>query len=157
EVDGAMEAGLQEIREAVRLDPLTPSTSMWIGMAYFIGRRYDEAAREIQKLTETQPDFALAHNILGNLYEFEGRPKEAIAEFQRSRALDPHSPWTFGYLGHAYGLGGDRERALAMLRALDAAADSGRFVDPVSRAMVFAGLGDKARTLDALEDVLAKR
>jgi hypothetical protein len=40
---------------------------------------------------------------------------------------------------------------------MDAVADSGRFVDPVSRATVFAGLGDKSRTLDALEDALAKR
>jgi len=157
EVDGATEAGLREVREAVRLDPLTPSTSMWLGLTYYLQRRYDEAAREIRKLTQSQADFALGHAILGYVYEAQGELQAATGEYQRFRELDPGQPYSLGYLGRAYGLTGEREKALAALRGMDAAADSGTYVDPVARAMVFAGLGDKNRTLDALEDALAKR
>ena len=157
EVDGATEAGIKQIREAVRLDPLTPSTSMWLAIPYYLDRRYDEAVREIQKLTQTQPDFYLGRSILGNIYEYQGKLKEAIAEYQRARELNPRQPYTLGYLGHAYGLAGDREKALAALREMDADAGSGTYVDPVARATLLAGLGDKGRTLDALEDALAKR
>ena len=65
-----------------------------------------------------------------------GRPDEAVAVFQRS-------PDRFGYLGYLFAVTGRREDAEALAAAYP------EF--PIRQMIVYAGLGDIDRGLDALE------
>ena len=50
-------------------------------------RQYDEAIAQIKKTLELDPGFPGAHVDLGYVYVVQGRFDEALAEFQRARAL----------------------------------------------------------------------
>jgi len=54
------------------------------------------------------------------------------------------------WLGYAYGATGDRKRALAALEEVKAASLKG-YVPPFNLAIVYLGLGDRARALEYLE------
>jgi tetratricopeptide (TPR) repeat protein len=58
------------------------------------------------------------------------------------------------YLAFAYGAAGDREAAMAELSALQKISRDGKVL-PFNLALVYLGLGDRARTLDNLELALA--
>jgi hypothetical protein len=68
----------------------------------------------------------------------QGRTDEAIQLFSRGDHTSDRAN-----LGHAYGVVGRREEAEKLAIAVTAR--------PIQQAMIFAGLGDAERTLDALE------
>ncbi len=77
----------------------------------------------------------------------------AIAQFERSRILVA-PPFITAYLAYAYGMSGDRTRAMATLEELRKMARGGE-VTPFNLALVYLGLGDRARALDYLEQAYA--
>jgi tetratricopeptide (TPR) repeat protein len=77
------------------------------------------------------------------------RYPEAIDELHRMRDLGA-PPFFWGYLGNAYAASGDRDKALAILAELQDASTK-RYVSPICQAFIYAGLGDKPRTLEWLE------
>ena len=99
--------------------------------------RYDEAAGHCEKLPADHP---AKSECLGRARLGQGRIGEAIQVLA--------TVGNRGYLGYAYARAGRREDAEKV------AADISP--NPFNQALVFAGLGDKDRTLDALErmDVL---
>jgi hypothetical protein len=88
------------------------------------------------KLAEDYPNRStwLARARLG-----QGRTQEAIRILIEQAANDPTVK---GFLGYAYGRAGRRDQAEELAAAVQA---------PYPQALIFAGLGDKERTLDALE------
>ena len=82
-----------------------------------------------------------------------GNFREAIAKFERARTLGA-PPFTTAYLAYAYGMSGDRARAMATLGELRKMSPGGE-VAPFNLALVYLGLGDHPRTLDYLEQAYA--
>ncbi len=78
-----------------------------------------------------------------------GNLSAAIAKFEQSRTLAA-PPFSIAYLGYAYGMSGDRARAMATLAEL-AGMSAGGKVAPFNLAVVYLGLGDRTRALDYLE------
>ena len=54
-----------------------------------LGRRFDEAITEHQEAIRIRPDFAEAHNGLGNAYYNLDKPDEALTEYQVAIFFDP--------------------------------------------------------------------
>jgi hypothetical protein len=73
----------------------------------------------------------LGRSLLG-----QGRTEDAIRIFIKSNARSER-----GYLGYAYARSGRREEAEKLANDLS----------PLQQALIFAGLGDKQRTLEALD------
>jgi len=73
---------------------------------------------------------------LGRVLSGQGRTEEAIRILSKSRS-------DRSYLGYAYALSGRREEAEKL--AIDLSPR------PLQQAVIFAGLGDKERTLEALD------
>jgi serine/threonine-protein kinase len=128
---GRIAEALREMRIAEETDPLSPSLVQDIlAWALLFSGRYDEAVGHCQKSIRATE--CLARARLG-----QGRIEEAIqilTGFPDTR-----------YLGYAYALAGRREEAEKI------AAEVGP--EAFSRALIFAGLGDKERTLEALDRV----
>ena len=131
---GRIEEAVSEIRAAERADPLSSSVHYWSSYVLLSAGRHDEAAGPCGK---APPD--TGKPCLGRVRLGQGRIGEAIKILEETQPRDRPS----AFLGYAYERAGRREEAEKM-----AAAWQG---DPLLQAIIFAGLGDKDRTLDALE------
>ena len=129
---GRTEEALQQLRVAERTDPLSAEVQNRLAYVLISARRYDEAAGHCEKLPA---DYRARSECLGRARLGQGRTDEAIQILA--------TVGNRGYLGYAYARAGRREEAEKV------AADISP--NPFNQALVFAGLGDKDRTLDALE------
>ena len=116
------------MRIAEKRDPLSPFVQEILAWVLISSGRYEEATNHCQKAIG-------ATECLGRARLGQGRIDEAI----QILSTDPR------YLGYAYGRAGRREEA----EKLAAAVAPNAF----SQALIYAGLGDKDRTLEALDRV----
>jgi TolB-like protein len=150
---GRLDEGLAEGRRASELDPLSPQTPIDNIFALVWQHKYQAAKDEVKRASDLDPAFFFVPWGYGWIDIEEGKPADAIPEFQKAKAME--SP-TFvgGWLGYAYGASGDRTRALAEIADLKKRSLHG-YVPPFNLAMVYLGLGDRARALDYLEQAYA--
>jgi TolB-like protein/Flp pilus assembly protein TadD len=132
---GRFEEALDQLRIAEKSDPLSPQLQIDLGWVLISAGSYDEAASHCSKLPGDYParSMCLGRTLLGR-----GRTEEAIRILIKSDNRADRS-----YLGYAYARSGRREEAEKV--AIDLAPR------PLQQAVIFAGLGDKERTLEALD------
>ncbi len=136
---GRIDEALEQLRLAEKADPLSPEVHNALAFALILNSRFDEAARYSEKVpaNHTFKKSNLARAWLG-----QGKFKEAIEIL----ADDPPRV-SGGFLGYAYARAGRREEAEKLAASLTAS--------PFQQAFIFAGLGDKERTLEALDRMTA--
>ena len=128
---GRIEEALRQMHAAEKADPLSPEVHSVMGDVLISAGRYDAAVGYCQKLPA---DYSDKTECMGRALLAQGRTGEALQVL--STAPNPR------YLGYAYGRAGRREEAEKL-----AATSPGA----LAQALIFAGLGDKERTLQALE------
>jgi hypothetical protein len=126
-----VEEALEQQRMAEKTDPLSPHAHGALAYALLCAGRFDEAAGHCEKA----PDRA---ECLGRARIGQGRIGEAIQLL--ATVKNPR------YYGHALGRAGRREEAEKL-----AAVEPNAF----QQALAYAGLGDKERTLEALDRMTA--
>jgi TolB-like protein/Flp pilus assembly protein TadD len=126
---GRIDEGIHQMQIAEKTDPLSPWVQSSLGWALLSAGRYEEAANHCQKAVESR--------CLSRARLAQGRIEEAIKLLAREANPYPQ------YLGYAYARAGRREEA----EKFAAAAAPNAF----TQALTFAGLGDKNRTLEALD------
>jgi TolB-like protein len=131
---GRIGEALQAVRDAERTDPLSPVIQQVSGYVLISAGRYEEAAEHCEKLPA---DYPSRNECLGRTLLGQGRIDDAIHVLATA-----NSP---GYLGYAYALAGRRVEA----EELATAKGQNKF----NRALIFAGLGDKDRTFEALDQM----
>src|SRR5580658_1296477 len=132
---GRTKEALREAQLAAQSDPLSPERQFFLAYTLTLAGRYDEAASYCEKLPSAYRD---KPECLGRARLGQGRIQEAL------QVLAPlHDRGNRGYLGYAYGRAGRRDEAEKMLALIAP--------NPFNEALVFAGLGDKARMLEALD------
>src|SRR6185312_13270521 len=62
------------------LDPLSPIIGSSLGEAYIYAHRYDEAIQQLNKVSESNPDFAYMHCFVSSAYFGKHLYKEAIEQ-----------------------------------------------------------------------------
>ena len=137
--EGRTEEALREARLAAELDPLWPLAQKALVGATFWARHYDEALRLAQA-----PDHPY-HQMIGMVYEQQGKYREAIGEFQEA----VNQPGDFAgaaSLARAYALAGNKRQAQSILKQLLQRRQT-RYVPAYHIAIVYAGLGDTASVL----------
>jgi tetratricopeptide (TPR) repeat protein len=133
---GRIEEALREVRAAEKADPLSPSVQFWLTYVLFSAGRFEEAAGHCERVGSPNRK----SQCLGRALSGQGRIGEAIQILEADLARGQVDS---GVLGNAYGRAGRREEAEKLA--------AGWQDDPLVHAMTFAGLGDKDRTLQALE------
>jgi serine/threonine-protein kinase len=136
-VVGRSEEALHQLRVAERIDPLSSEVQNRLAYVLISGGHFDEAASHCEKLSA---DYHQRSECLGRARLGQGRTGEAIQILATTANQ--------GYLGYAYARAGRRDDAEKVAAEIAP--------NPFNQALVFAGLGDRDRTLDALErmDVL---
>lgn len=153
---GRFDEGIAEIDEASELNPLSIETGLYVPPGYYFARRYNEALQKSEQAIETTPDFWLLHLIAGRSLEQKGDLKGAIIEYQKAREIDRNTSEILMDLGRAYGASGKKAEAEEILKTLKERETTG-YVSPFQTAMVYIGLNDKTKALDALEQAYQAR
>ena len=155
---GRMLAGLERFDEAIalqqrayELDPVSARSDTVTSLVR--AGRNEEAIRLARRLLATDPDFTRLRTILGWALIRTGQVEEGIVELERGVALAPKEPMWLAQLGQALAMAGHRDRALEILRRLEAWPTP---VSPYHMAYVHTGLGDLERALDLLEQAFEK-
>ena len=150
-VQGRCKEELAQAEKAQQLDPTSLVISNIVTDSFYCARDYGRAIEQAKKTLELDPSFALARSYVGLLYIGQGRYVEAVQELEKLQATNRY----VGDLGYAYGIAGQREKALRLLSDLDARSRT-EYVTPTARALIYLGLGEKEKALSWLEKAVAE-
>jgi serine/threonine-protein kinase len=132
---GRISEAIEQGRLAEKSDPLASYVHAFTAYMLIAGHRFDEAAPHCAKVSPTEK--TILGQCAGRIMLGRGKIQEAIRFFSTQPDLiDPGA-----LLGHAFGRAGRREEAEKLAAA----------AGPFAQALIFAGLGDKERTLEALD------
>src|SRR5205809_2165109 len=81
---GQFVEALAAFRQCVALDPTFPNARYNLGVALGDAEQYEEALACLQQVTEAEPERAEAYNSLGYLASCQGRPRQAVAHYERA-------------------------------------------------------------------------
>jgi TolB-like protein/DNA-binding winged helix-turn-helix (wHTH) protein/Tfp pilus assembly protein PilF len=149
---GRREASLAQIHQAQQLDPVSLIVTTAAAYVSYFARDYGPADKLCERVLQRDPNFIVAHTVLGLTREQQGQPKAAIVEFQKALALSGSRPAVdLDYLGHAYAAAGKRAEAEAVLTELHDQVKTGG-ASPIYQAATLVALGRKDQAMDALEE-----
>jgi TolB-like protein/class 3 adenylate cyclase/Tfp pilus assembly protein PilF len=147
---GRGEEAVAEVRRAVELDPVSVLYLTDLGWAYYMAHQYDPAIEHLQRTLELEPNASDGHRGLGEVYVQKGMYDVAIAHMQKYVELtEGQTDYALGYLGYAYAMAGQRDKALEILETLQDRAKR-QHVVAYAFAPVHVGLGEHNKAIDAL-------
>jgi serine/threonine-protein kinase len=138
---GRIPEALECTRAAEKMGRLSPAAYSELAYVLIAAGQYNEAAEQCEKLPADFPD----SGCLCRVRLAQGRIGESIKvlEAALNKGVRPGAQ-VRGELGNAYARAGRREDAEKLL-------DDTSPVNPFNRALIYAGLGDKDHTLEALD------
>ena len=97
-------AAMRELTQASELDPENAEVDMMLGIAYQSRGDLGKAEEYLRIAIGKKPDYAEAHNNLGNLMSQIGRGEEAIREYEQaaSNVLYPTPEYAHYNMGREY-------------------------------------------------------
>ena len=152
---GRFSESLAENERAHELDPLSLIINASYASSLAGAGRYEEAVQQARKTLDLDPELVPGHEILGQIYEDEGKLNEAIIEYSKANELGP-TPSNFAMLAHAYaktGRMGETRKILDKLTDLSAQ----QYVGAYPLAIVHLALGEKDEGLRLLEQSFVER
>jgi TolB-like protein/Tfp pilus assembly protein PilF len=141
QVQGRTDEAVREVQKAAQLDPVNLQNA--VGYPFYTARQYDQAEKIFRRYSD--------HIGLGWVYIATGRYSEAITELQAEKGDRVPSEEVLASLGQVYGLQGKKQEAEKVLAELNERSKK-TYVSPFLLASVYVGLGDRERTLSALEE-----
>ncbi len=131
---------LDQAREAVALDPLSPFARGLLGLVFVVARRYDEAAEECRTAVQLAPGLWWLRWFYATALLVQGQVEKGFQQAWKVYEL-VHEPLLVGALCGICGLFGrtsDAATLMAELTRLSGAAA----VPPTAFALAYLGLGD---------------
>jgi len=153
---GSANEGLEELRNARDLDPLSLIINTELGLNLYWNRQYDLAIDQLKCAMDLEPGLFRGHLYLGMAYSGKSNNEEAIAELKKARLLD-ENPYTLAGLGYVCAsLGKNKQSQECLSKLLKLSRE--RYVSKVNIAMIHAGFGDHVEeALDYLEGAYQER
>jgi len=157
-VTGNTEKAIQEGKRAVELDTLSAEIHSILGLDFYFARRYAEAAAEVRRCLELDPDYPPGYFYLGLIYAQEGRLDDAIAAQRKSAQLfgNENAAWPLPELARDYALAGRSAEARQALQDI-LNHKQNVYVLPYGIAVAYAALGEKDKAFEQLENAFTQR
>jgi len=111
---GRIDDGVELIRRAIALDPVSATTRRQAGMVYLLADRLDEAAASFQAAIDLAPNAGLFHAFLAITRMFQGRVEEAIP-ISQSESHDVFRNLALALIHHTLGHPEESEAALKVI------------------------------------------
>lgn len=152
---GREDAAFERINRAQEIEPISIPFNATLGFLYYWARRYDSAVEQLQKTIDLEEGHWLPRYWLAQVYAQKGLHAEALREAQKARSLsgDIGAAWVLGYV---YAVSGKRSEALQEIKELLRLSKQ-RYVSPYDIAQIYAGLGEKDRSVEWLEKAYGDR
>jgi TolB-like protein/Tfp pilus assembly protein PilF len=138
---GRFDDGLAQMRQALKIDPLSLTMGANLGRALGYSRRYDEALAQNAKVVELDPRDGLSHVWLGVAYLGTRRFDDAAREFRVAASTREGTQLSLAGLAVAEARLGHRQQALSILSSLEQPSMRER-VSSYAVAAAYAALGD---------------
>ncbi len=145
-----------EMKLARELDPLFPFGNALEGQFMVHAGQTDAGIIQLQRTIELAPNFWMPHLFLSSAYTEKGMYAEAITSARKATELSPAQTVSLAFEGNALARSGDREGAEANVEKLLKLSEE-RFVPASHIAIIYAGLGERAKALDWLEKAFEQR
>ena len=131
---------LDEARQAVALDPLSPLARGLFGLVLVVARDYSSAVRESREAVRLAPGLWWLRWFYATALLMQGR---LILGFEQARKVyeEIQEPLVVGAMSFLYGLFLRRKKAKQLLAELQTMSRT-TYVPPVALAMAYLGLGD---------------
>ncbi|HEX4973268.1 MAG TPA: winged helix-turn-helix domain-containing protein [Steroidobacteraceae bacterium] len=153
---GRHEQAIVEARRASELDPLALITNAIEGHVLHYAGRDDEAVTKLRATQELDANFWITHLFLGKVHLARNELPEALAEFEKARALSADNSEAVSMVGYTLARSGDPRGAKAVLAEL-LERSTQHYVPPFNIAMLYNGLGDADNTFSWLDKAYADR
>ena len=150
---GRFDESIAEGKRAAELDPLSPQVPLDASLALAWTGRYQAAKDQVKRAADLDPTYFFAPYEAGWIGIQERNIPGAILELRKAKAMESPA-FVSAWLAYAYGASGDRAAAMAELEDLKKRSLRGS-VTPFNMALVYLGLGDRARAMDSLEKAYA--
>lgn len=151
---GDMEQAHKVIRDARGRLPFLPELLVQEGCVFFLARKYEKMEALGREVLAVDPDSVPGHWLVGLSLEMQGRVREAISELEGAirNSARPY-PNIQCALSHAYGISGDRAKALETMHRFlpDLRAPLGPYTLSYCAALTFTSLGDREEAFTWLE------
>ncbi len=137
--------GVEAVRKAEDLDPLSLRTKTLVAWTTYQTRDYEAALEKAEEIISLEDNYPQGHLQRGNILIEMGRSDEAVAEVERAMELMPGSALVQYYLCFALAAVGRRDDAIRLADEMEAAAATG-YVKPMFLGLsrVATGQLDKA-------------
>ena len=140
-VMGRNSEGIDELRRAESLDPLSLIISADLADALCIAHLDDESVGQSRRALELDPNFAVAHYELGQAFTQKQQYDAAIGEFKRAIELSGSDQIFMANLAYAYAISGRKEEAITIVKDLEDQQSQHSSTD-ADIALIYVGLGD---------------
>jgi len=145
---GRREEGIAQVEQAHRLD----STSMIInadqGLAYYLGRHYEQATEQLRNAVDMEPAFARSHVYLAYAYVQQRNFDAAIAE--ASKATELSGGRAGAILAYAYAAAGRKSESHSVIASI-VDQRAARFTQVLAIASAYVALGEADEAFEWLE------
>lgn len=146
---GRLDEATELMKRAEELDPLSLEINTDLGLSLFFARDYDAAFEQFEKAVQMDPNFIWTRFFVAWALEQKGDVERAIAEYQRTLALE-NAQFIRAALGHAHALAGQTDKTREVLAELLALAET-QHVSSYDLAILHSVLGEKDQAFAALE------
>jgi TolB-like protein len=151
-----------EMQKAIAIDPFSAPLQSFLGRTYIWSRGYTQALAQFRKCADMFPGFAINHERLAQLLAFTGKFPDAISEDTKARLFSGEDPRSVlqieAAVQHDWTTGGERGywlKVLELSRIPEKPPEA--YGSPFTTAIIYARLGENAKSLDSLEQAYEQR
>lgn len=138
---GRFEEGIEQIRRAEELEPLSPRAILMTSWTYYQSRRFAEALAKAESTLNLDKHFPQGFMHVGNSLQHVGRAEDGVTALRRCVSLMPEAPIPIYILCHALVAANHQEEARQLLNELNELAAK-QYVKPYFMAMAHVALGE---------------
>ena len=153
---GEFDEAVARVRQALEIDPLSMWAQSNLVVAFYLGRRFEEAVAQCQAMIELNPAYSEAWRFLGLSLLHLGRTREAFEAIKQAVDRSQRNFWSLSNYGGMLARGGRVEEARAILAELEERAKR-EYVPTFAMATLHYGLGDLDATFALLDQSLEAR
>ncbi len=139
----------QQLRNAQDLDPLAMVPYFDEIFVYLFERDYSAEQHLMDRMLQLSPDYIGTRIMIVDMEVVQHRCAEALTEAKLSAQKYPAAVTKIA-MAMAYACGGDKQRALGLIREVTSAPAAG-FTSPYVLALTYATLGDRDTTIAQLQ------
>jgi TolB-like protein/Flp pilus assembly protein TadD len=152
---GALKQGIETMRRAQELDPVSPIVATMLGCAYYFAGDHGNAEAVLKECLELHPGFPIALNSLAWVKLVTGNIDDAVSLAREARDRSGESPIISATYCVALAMAGEQRKARTLLSKLHApGSDAFPFY---WLALCHLALGDREKALDLLERCMEQR